>query len=135
MILVDTSVLFDLVLSDPQWEAWSTRALALAAAQDTIAINATIYAELSSHYDTIEYLDAVLDTLELNMVDVPKAALFLAGHAFRRYRRSGGSKTNVLADFFIGAHAAVTGSVLLTRDARHISTYFPTVSLMSPKTE
>jgi len=135
MILVDTSILFDLVLNDPQWGPWSASTLELAAAQDTLAINAIIYAELSSHYDEIDSLEEVLAALELQIADIPKPALFLAGHAFRRYRQAGGAKSGVLSDFFIGAHAAVARAPLLTRDPRRISTYFPTVALLRPGAE
>ncbi len=132
MILVDTSVVFDLVLNDRQWEQWSADALALAAARDALAINAIVYAELSSHHDDIDSLEATLEALELRVVEIPKRALFLAGHAFRRYRRAAGIKAGFLPDFFIGAHAAVIGATLLTRDTRRIRAYFPTVPLISP---
>ena len=63
---------------------------------------------------------------------MPKTALFLAGEIFRRYRRAGGVRTGVLADFFIGAHAQVIGSPILTRDVRRYRTYFPEVELITP---
>ena len=63
---------------------------------------------------------------------VPWAAAFLAGKCFLEYRRRGGSKRSPLPDFFIGAHAAVKGYDLLTRDATRYRTYFPTVKLIAP---
>jgi predicted nucleic acid-binding protein len=132
MILVDTSVLLDVFRDDQRWEPWSTNALDEAARRDTLAINPVIYAELSSQFDRIEELDAAILSLALNVLEIPRSGLFLAGHAYRRYRRLGGTKTNVLSDFFIGAHAAVARATLLTRDVKRVRPYFPTVTLISP---
>jgi predicted nucleic acid-binding protein len=132
MILVDTSVLLDVLRDDQEWRVWSATALDEASGRDMLAINPIIYAELSSQYDAIEQLDLAVASLQLVIEDIPRAALFLAGHAFRRYRRAGGAKTNILADFFIGAHAAVKRAALLTRDAKRVRSYFPTVKLIAP---
>lgn len=133
MILVDTNVLLDVLRDDQQWEPWSAQALEEARGRDGLAINSIVYAELSSQFDEIEALDAAVQSLNLNMFEIPRAALFLAGHAFRRYRRFGGPKSNVLSDFFIGAHAAVARASLLTRDTARVRTYFPTVTLIAPE--
>jgi predicted nucleic acid-binding protein len=132
VILVDTNVLLDVMRDDQEWQQWSAAALDHAAKQETLAINPIIYAELSSQFEQIEALDSSLTSLEVRISEIPKPALFLAGHAFRRYRRAGGAKSNVLSDFFIGAHAAVAGAALLTRDTKRIRAYFPTVSLIGP---
>ena len=132
MILVDTNVLLDLLRDDQLWAGWSTQALDEAGGRDLLAINPIVYAELSSQFDRIEELDSAIRSLNLNLVEIPKAALFLAGHAFRRYRRAGGAKTNVLPDFFIGAHAAVARATLLTRDVKRVRPYFPTVTVIAP---
>ena len=132
MILVDTNVLLDVLRNDQQWEAWSAQALDEAGQHDWLAINPIVYAELSSQFDEIETLDSAVQSLKLSIIEIPKSALFLAGHAFRRYRRAGGTKANVLADFFIGAHAAVARAPLLTRDTRRIRAHFPTVELLAP---
>jgi predicted nucleic acid-binding protein len=133
MILVDTNVLLDLVTDDPNWAAWSQAQLEAAALRDDLAINAVIYAELSMGFRRIEEVDAMLDTTGLRLEPIPRPALFLAGKAFRQYRRAGGAKTGVLADFFIGAHAAVAKAPLLTRDAGRYRTYFPTVEVVVPE--
>ena len=91
-----------------------------------------IYAELSLSYDSIDTLDARVADLKLALLDLPRAALFLAGQAFRKYRRAGGSRSGVLPDFFIGAHAAVLDCAILTRDAARYRRYFPTVELLTP---
>jgi predicted nucleic acid-binding protein len=132
MILVDTNVVVDILGNDPDWAAWSTAAFERAAASDTLAINDIVCAELSAGYGRAEELEADLARLALPLVRLPREALFLAGLAFRRYRALRGSKSNMLADFFIGAHAAVARSAVLTRDNRRIRTYFPTVSTISP---
>ncbi len=84
-------------------------------------------------FSTAEALDQAIEDLDLVTVDIPRPTLFLAGKAFIRYRRQGGTKTNVLGDFFIGAHAAVSGLVVLTRDTRRYGSYFPSVVMVSPQ--
>lgn len=132
MILVDTSVLLDVLRDDQEWASWSVPAFQRAGDADDVAINAVIYAEAASNYARIEDLDSALDTLEVAFLETPRPALFLAAHAFRRYRAAGGVKSNVLPNFFIGAHAAVSGATLLTRDPKRVKTYFPTVTIIAP---
>ena len=100
-----------------------------------LVINPIIYAELSLAFSTFEALDAAIDHMLLEMIEIPKPALFLAGKAFAKYRHQGGTKHNVLSDFFIGAHAAVSGLPLLTRDTHRYKTYFPSVRLVAPQAE
>ena len=132
MLLVDTNVLVDVLEDDPQWAEWSVGQLRAQSKIHRLAINPIIYAELSLTFSTAEALDRAIEDLDLVMVDIPRPALFLAGKAFIRYRRQGGTKTNVLGDFFIGAHAAVSGLVVLTRDTRRYASYFPSVVMVSP---
>lgn len=132
MLLVDTNVLIDVLENDPEWSAWSLRQLRYRAQLSPLAINPIIYAELSIAFSTVERLDEALATMQLRHLEIPRPALFLAGKAFVRYRRQGGTKANVLADFFIGAHAAVARLPLLTRDTRRYRNYFPTVELIAP---
>lgn len=135
MVLVDTNVLLDLVTGDPAWADWSVAALEAAALAGPLAINDVIYAELSVRYRDIADLDAMIAAAGLEHLPIPKEALFLAGKAFQTYRRAGGSRTGVLPDFFIGAHAAVLGSTLITRDAGRYRTYFPRLDLHMPQGE
>ena len=132
MLLVDSNVLVDVLQDDPQWADWSIRQLRAQAAVHELAINPVIYAELSVSFSTIEALDAVVVTLALRLQEIPPAALFLAGKAYLQYRQRGGSKAQVLPDFFIGAHAAVAGWPLLTRDANRFRTYFPSLEVVAP---
>jgi predicted nucleic acid-binding protein len=132
LILVDTNVLVDIVSDDPIWAEWSQRHLVIAAAQDELAINDIIYAELSVRYAAIEELDAMIRDAGLVSAVIPRPALFLAGKAFQRYRFAGGIKTGVLPDFFIGAHAVIADSMLITRDAARYRTYFPGIMLIAP---
>jgi len=129
---VDTNVLLDVVLDDPRWSTWSLKALETAQARDTLAVNAVIYSELSIAFARIEELEQVLTEGGLALEPIPREALFLAGKAFTKYRKRQGVKTNVLPDFFIGAHAAVTDSAILTRDVGRYRAYFPTVTLITP---
>jgi predicted nucleic acid-binding protein len=132
MLLVDTNVLLDVLEDDPAWAEWSLGQLRAQAQVHELLINPVIYAELSLVFDSVLALDAAIAGMALRMQELPRPALFLAGRAFAEYRREGGSKTNVLADFFIGAHAAVQGWGILTRDARRYRHHFPRVALVTP---
>jgi predicted nucleic acid-binding protein len=132
VLLVDTNVLVDVLENDPEWADWSISQLRAQSKVHRLAINPIIYSELSLTFSTVEALDKTLAGLNLALIEVPRPALFLAGKAFVRYRRQGGTKSNVLADFFIGAHAAVSQFPLLTRDTGRYSAYFSGVQLIAP---
>ena len=134
MLLVDTNVILDVVQNDPAWAQWSQAQLDTASLRSALLINPIIYAELSIAYRRIEELEEMLSKGGLRVEPLPREALFLAGKAFLRYREQGGAKGGVLPDFFIGAHAAVAGIPLLTRDARRYRSYFPKLELVSPDT-
>jgi predicted nucleic acid-binding protein len=132
MVLVDTSVLFDILNDDPNWADWSQAALESALGEGPAAINDIIYAELSTRFADVKTVDATVEGLQLQHTAMPRDALLLAGKAFQRYRKLGGTRTGVLSDFFIGAHAAVERWPLLTRDPMRIRSYFPTVHVIAP---
>lgn len=131
-MLVDTNVLVDVLENDPDWAAWSVAQLRAQAQIHRLVINPVIYAELSLTFSSLEALDDTLADLQIPVIDIPKPALFLAGKAFAKYQHRGGTQSHALADFFIGAHAAVAGLPVLTRDARRYAGYFPTIQLISP---
>lgn len=133
MILVDTNVLVDVLEDDPQWVEGSIGQLRNQSKIRRLAINPIIYSELSLTFSTLEALDQMIADLGLVMIDVPRPALFLAAKAFAQYRQRGGTKSNVLSDFFIGAHAAVARFPLLTRDTVRYTSYFPSVVLIAPQ--
>jgi predicted nucleic acid-binding protein len=130
--LVDTNVLLDVFTKDPKWLGWSLTQLEEASFSGPLLINDVIYAEASTRYSTIEGFESALVGAGVTVVPTPRMVLFLAGKAFMQYRGAGGVRTGVLADFFIGAHAAVERLPLLTRDARRYRNYFPTVVLITP---
>lgn len=132
MIIVDTNILADINGNDPEWGQWSLNALTRAGASKSLLINPVIYAEFSVGLPSVQSCDEELARFGFIMADIPREALFLAGRAFRDYRRRGGIRTGVLPDFFIGAHAQVIGAELLTRDAGRYETYFPEVKLVRP---
>ena len=132
MPLVDTNVLFDLVTNDPIWADWSLRQIESEALRGRLLINPVVYAELSISFDRLEKVDAFLGDTGIEVDEIPWAALFLAGKTFQTYRARGGTKTGVLSDFFIGAHAVTEGIGLLTRDVRRYRSYFPTIMLITP---
>lgn len=133
MLLVDTNVLLDVLEDDPEWADWSVRQLRAQAQVHELFINPVIHSELSLAFDSVKAADEAIGGMGLAFQELPRPALFLAGRAFVKYRRRGGTRANVLADFFIGAHAAVLGCGILTRDARRYRSYFPTVHLLTPE--
>ncbi|MGN6257790.1 MAG: type II toxin-antitoxin system VapC family toxin [Solirubrobacterales bacterium] len=131
--LVDSNVLIDVLSQDPVWADWSRGALDSAGSEGPLVINAVIYAEISHRYSKKELLDRELPEDAFLREAIPWVAAFLAGKAFLDYRRRGGPRRSPLPDFFIGAHAAVAGLRLLTRDSGRYRTYFPTVELIAPE--
>jgi len=130
-VLVDSNVLLDVLIPDPVWESWSSEALAAAAEASPLVINPIVFAEVSVGFERIEELEAALPP-ELRREPLPWEAAFLAAKVFVAYRQRGGTKLAPLPDFFIGAHAAVRGYSLLTRDARRYRSCFPRLALMAP---
>ena len=130
--LVDANVILDIRTEDAVWFEWSSEALIETAARMKLAINPIIFAEISIDAERIEELDDALPQQHYERLALPYEAGFLAGKAFLRYRRAGGERRSPLPDFYIGAHAAVSGLTLLTRDAGRYRTYFPTVELICP---
>ncbi|MCX4024933.1 type II toxin-antitoxin system VapC family toxin [Endozoicomonas sp. SM1973] len=130
--LVDSNILLDLAKPDSDWYEWSASTLEKLDEHYTLAINSTVYAEVSIGFNKIEEYEEFISHCQFEILEVPREALFLAGKAFLQYRRKGGNKSNVLPDFFIGAHAAVKGYSLISRDKGRFTTYFPTVSLITP---
>ena len=131
-VLVDANVLIDLATDDPAWAEWSAAELERAGQGGRLVINPIVYAEVSVAFDRIEDLDALLPPELFHREALPWEAAFLAGKAFLAYRRRGGTKETPLPDFYIGAHAAVRGYCLLTRDRGRFATYFPTVEVIAP---
>lgn len=130
--LVDSNVLLDVLNRDPDWGQWSLAAVAEAANTGPLMINQLVYAEVSIRFSDIAEFDGILSSAGLIRSTMPWPAAFLAGKCYLAYRRRGGAKTSPLPDFYIGAHAAVLGLRLLTRDAARYRTYFPTVELIAP---
>ena len=131
-IFVDSNVILDLFLNDPQWADWSETTLSQYGASNELIINPIVYTELSIGFNRIEELEDAIERAGLHLQEMPKEALFLAGKAFLQYRRNKGTKSSPLPDFFIGAHAAVLDVDLITRDVARYKTYFPTVNLICP---
>ena len=130
--LVDSNVLFDYLNEDEEWNDWSGAMLSEAAHRGAVVINPLIYAELGIRYSRIEDLDEALPAEYFVRAPLPWEAAFLAGKCYERYRRRGGTRRSPLPDFYIGAHAAVTGMTLLTRDARRYRAYFPKLRIVAP---
>lgn len=132
MILVDSCVVIDVLENDRRWADWSQTQLETWSARGPLLINAVIYAELAAYASSKESLEAEIAAAGLAVREFPRDALFLAGRAHAAYRGRGGTRAGVLADFLVGAHAAVLQIPILTRDVARFRAYFPTVKLVSP---
>lgn len=132
MTFIDTNVLLDVLKGDPAWASWSERQLAMAAARGPLIADDTVFAELCVGAPTLDDAEAILATAGIQTAACPRPALFLAAKAYLAYRGRGGARTGVLPDFFIGAHAAIVGAPLVTRDAARFRTYFPSLELIAP---
>jgi predicted nucleic acid-binding protein len=131
-MLVDSNVLLDVLTEDPEWFTWSAKQLAIYADRGPLCINPVIYAEISIGFERIEDLEMVLSKEYFQYLNLPYEAAFLAGKCFLKYRKAGGQRRSPLPDFFIGAHAAVEGMSLLSRDQGRYQTYFPGLKVISP---
>lgn len=131
--LVDSNVLIDITVEDPRWGPWSSEGLVEALEEGPVFVDQIVFAEVSIGYPTPEECEWALEVQGIERVPIPWSAAFLAGRAFSSYKRRGGVKLAPLPDFFIGAHAAVAGLRLLTRDPSRYRTYFPTVELIAPE--
>jgi len=132
-VLVDSNVLLDVLTGDSEWEPWSSNAIEAAGDRYQLVINPIILAEVSVHFSRIEDLDEALPKVLFSREPIWDAAAFLAGKAYLAYRRRGGAGRSPLPDFFIGAHAAIAGHRLLTRDVARYRTYFPQLNLIAPQ--
>jgi len=130
--LIDSCVLLDVITGDKKWADWSAAQIAAAVDRGRAVVNPLIYAEVSVGYETVEELDELLPADGYEREPLPYLAGFAAGKAFLRYRRGGGQKRSPMPDFYIGAHAAIAGYQLLTRDASRYRTYFPTIDIIAP---
>lgn len=130
--LIDTNVIIDAADPESSWYAWSAAQLQRAANDGEVFINPIIYAELAGYADSEQQMASILSDMLLERADLPWEAAFLAGRAFVSYRRNGGIRSAPMPDFYIGAHAQVSGLVLLTRDARRYRSYFPELRLIAP---
>lgn len=125
-------MLLDVLTGDPDWGAWSESALARCADESSLAINPIVYAEVSIRFARIEELEEALPEADFRRLPLPWEAAFLAGKCFVRYRRRRGLRRSPLPDFYIGAHAAIEGLPLLTRDGSRYRSYFPRLELIAP---
>ncbi len=132
-ILVDSNVILDIFLDDPNWAEWSESKLEKFSSTSNLFINPVVYSEVSIGFERIEDLESALNRGGFQMLEIPKEALFLAGKAFLEYRKKKGVKRSPLPDFYIGAQAAILKMDLITRDESRYRTYFPTVNLICPK--
>lgn len=131
-VLVDSNIVLDVFLNDPKWADWSESKLDEYDQLGILYINSIIYSEISIGFKRIEDLESAIAKAGLQMLEIPKEALFLAGKAYLKYKKRKGTKRTPFPDFFIGAQAAVQNLDLITRDVSRYQSYFPTVKLITP---
>ena len=131
-VLVDSNIVLDVFLNDLKWADWSESKLDEYDQLGSLYINSIIYSEISIGFKRIENLESAIAKAGLQMLEIPKEALFLAGKAYLKYKKRKGTKRTPLPDFFIGAQAAVQNFDLITRDVSRYQSYFPTVKLITP---
>jgi len=132
-LIVDSNIILDIFLDDPNWADWSESALANYSVSTPLYINPIVYSEVSIGFEKIEELESALNKGGFQMLEIPKEALFLAGKAFQKYRKGKGIKSSPLPGFYIGAQAAILDIDLITRDVSRYRTYFPSIKIISPK--
>jgi predicted nucleic acid-binding protein len=132
-LLVDSNIILDIFLDDPEWADWSESALAHYSELTALYINPVIYTEVSVGFKKIEEVESALHKGGFQMLEIPKEALFLAGKSYLAYKKGKGTKKSPLPDFYIGAQAAVLGLDLITRDKDRYRTYFPKVKIICPE--
>ncbi len=131
-VFVDSCVLLDLFTDDENWADWSERTLEKYSQTNTLYINSIVYTEISIGFNKVEEVESAIEELGIKVLEMPREASFLTGKAFLKYRKSKGNKISPLPDFFIGAHASVSGFDLITRDLAKYKTYFPQIKLIHP---
>jgi len=131
-VFIDSCVLLDLFTDDENWADWSERTLEKYSQTNTLYINSIVYTEISIGFNKVEEVESAIEELGIRVLEMPREALFLTGKAFLKYRKSKGNKVSPLPDFFIGAHASVSGFGLITRDLAKYKTYFPQIKLIHP---
>ncbi len=131
-VFVDSCVLLDLFTDDENWADWSERTLEKYSQTNTLYVNSIVYTEISIGFNKVEEVESAIEELGIKVLEMPREASFLTGKAFLKYRKSKGNKISPLPDFFIGAHASVSGFDLITRDLAKYKTYFPQIKLIHP---
>jgi predicted nucleic acid-binding protein len=129
---VDSNVLIDILIQDPTWWRRSHQKLTEAAAEGSLVIHEIVAAEIALCFADEGALKTRLDEADIRISESSVESAFAAGKAYQRYRRQGGTKGRVLADFMIGAHANRNADRLLTRDRGYYRTYFPGLQLLEP---
>lgn len=135
MIFIDSNIVIDLVEHNTRWSQWSRNEVSKGSASDSLIADAIVLAECATHFGSLEEALSYFDAVGITLKMIPAAAAFRAGRAHKAYRRAGGARTSVLADFLIAGHASVLNATLLTRDKRRFSAYFPELTLITPETE
>ena len=129
-------MLIDVLDDDPVWADWSIAQLGPLIAEDCAVIHPIIYAERAASYESLEALEALeaaIGPLNLIREAMTWEAAFLAGKAYKLYRKRGGTRRSPLSDFYIGAHATLAGYALLTRHATRYREYFPKLKVIAPR--
>jgi predicted nucleic acid-binding protein len=129
---IDTNVLLDILVPKQRFYEATAAALEDSAAAGSLVICDIVYAELCVYFESQRDCDAFLEATEIRVQALTREADFLASRAWRTYRRQGGKRTRILADFPIGAHACTQTTRLLSRDRGFYRQLFPSLNLYDP---
>ena len=129
---IDSSVLLDVFARDPTFCARSQAALRSALAEGGLIACEVVWAEVAASFSTAAAMAAAMATLTVDFSTGTEASAAAAGAAWKTYRRRGGPRDRVVADFLIGGHAEAVADRLLTRDRGFYRTYFPRLTIFEP---
>lgn len=129
---VDTSVLLDVLLDDPQFCAASLAALRRARRKGPLVVCPVVWSELRACLREPAGIGQVLGDAGIQFDPFDEACADRAGDLWRRYRQGGGRREHLIPDFLIGAHAAVRGARLLARDRGFFRRHFEGLAVEEP---
>ena len=129
---VDTSVLLDIFLADEAFLEGSLSRLEQAADEGLLVASEVVWAEVSAAFNSSKDAGQALETMGIVFSPADAEAGLIAGDSWRIYRKSGGDRNRMIADFLIAAHAVVAADRLLTRDRGFYRSYFETLEILSP---
>ena len=127
---VDTSVLLDIFGADRKFGPGSAAALNTCLTKGSLVACDVVWAETCAAFATPASAESAMTLLRIDFSPTNSTIALAVGEAWRAYRRAGGTRERVIADFMIGAHALASADWLLTRDRGFYRRYFKGLQVM-----